>query len=481
MDAPKIERGNTKLALKAGFWYVMSAVLTKGISFLTTPIFARLMSKSDYGEFSNFANWQSILLIVVGIELYNTLSRAYYDFRDDYDQYVSTVTIGSCVFTLIFFFLFWLCRGFIYRVVSIPPQYTLVLFCILMMQSCKSIYFTRERTMYRYKSVAIITMLCTVIPTLIAVALVIFLPEAQRLSGRIYGFYIPYALFGVYCAVVMIRAGKCFKWSYFKYALVLAIPLMTHYLTTYLLTSTNVILTKSILDAEKAAIVSVTVSVMNILTVVFQAVTGALTTWMMDNLEQGKHDLVRKCSFIYAGAVAVISMGVMLLGPEVIWVLGGRKYAQAVTLIPGLSYSIFFQTVTTLLTIILTFDKNVVKTAIFTSAAAVLSIVARILLLPKFDYACLPLVSVVTLAILFVVNYILVRKAGYGDCIHMKMILVVAAVVGVCTLACDLLYAHTMIRYAVVLAMGVAALIVLYRTREVWLKILKKKKSNTES
>ena len=96
-DTPKIERGNTRVALKAGFWYVVSTFFVKGLAFITTPIFARLMTEADYGEFSNYANWQSMLLIIIGVELFNTLSRAYYDYTDEYDGYASSITIASII------------------------------------------------------------------------------------------------------------------------------------------------------------------------------------------------------------------------------------------------------------------------------------------------------------------------------------------------------------------------------------------------
>ena len=48
-----IERGSSKLAIKVGFWYVVSSFLLRSIAFITTPFFSRLLTKSDYGEFSN--------------------------------------------------------------------------------------------------------------------------------------------------------------------------------------------------------------------------------------------------------------------------------------------------------------------------------------------------------------------------------------------------------------------------------------------
>lgn len=98
-----VTRGNSVLAIKAGFWYVVSIFLVKAIGFITTPFFSRLMNKADYGEFSNFASWQLTLLIITSAELYNTVSRAYYDFTEDFDCYLSTITFTSCGITLLIY------------------------------------------------------------------------------------------------------------------------------------------------------------------------------------------------------------------------------------------------------------------------------------------------------------------------------------------------------------------------------------------
>ena len=476
MANAKIERGNTNLAVKAGIWYVLSTFLTKGLAFITTPIFARLMTSADYGEFSNYANWQSMLLIIVSAELYNTLSRAYYDFTDEYDQYVSSVTVATCGITAIFYVLFLLCRKWIFNIVSIPPQFVHILFFTMMFQGCKSVYLTRERTLYRYKSVALISVLSLVVPTLISVVLVVNMPESSHLSARIYGFYVPYALLGVYCAAVLLFKGKTFKWAHFKYAIVLAIPLLVHYLTAYILSSGNTIVAKSVLGAQTAAIVSIATSVMNILTMLFQAVTGAMTTWLMDNLQQERIQTVRRGSLVISACAGLVVLGVMLLGPEVVWVLGGAKYAEAVTLIPGLATSIFIQTITTIFTVILTYDKNIAKTAVYTGIVAVVSIALKVLLVAKFGYMALPYVNIAAFAVLFFISYLLVRKAGYGKFVNLKGMVLSIVVILVMMVVCSLLYQNTMVRYGLILVMAIAAAVILWKTKAVWMKLLKKKK-----
>ena len=460
-----VKRGDSGLALKAGFWYVISTFLLKCIAFITIPIFSRLLSKSDYGEFANYANWLVTLLIITGAELYSSLSRAYYDYQEDYDKYISSVTYLTFFLTAICYIGFLICRPWIFNIVKIPPRYVHILFFTLLCSACKALFLTRERTLYRYKSVALISCVDTLFPTVISILLVWMSDDSSRLAMRIFGFYLPSSLIGFACACILISKGRSFRIDHCKYALVLSLPLMVHYLTISLLTSTNTIITKNIGGAELSAEVSMATSVIHILTILFQALSGALTTWLMDNLNQNNMAKIRKeCSFYLAGLV-VISSGVILLAPEFMLILGGARYASSISLIPGLVLAAYIQTITTIFTIILTYDKNVLKTAVFTSIAAVASIAAKVMLFPYYGIQCLPIVNIVVCSVLFFVNYLLVRGAGYQKAVNVWMYIGSALFILVLFLFSPTLYANRMIRYAVsaIGIMGVLTMLYLFK------------------
>lgn len=477
----KVKRGSTGLAVKVGLWYVLSNFLVKAISFITTPLFARLMTPEQYGEFSNYASWQSTLLILTGAEMYSTLSRAYYDYTEDYDQYVSSVTVTGFFITGGMYILFLLNQSWIYSVVAIPPQFVHMLFFTLAFQSCKAIWLARERTLYRYKTVAVVSMLNLVVPTLVALALVLWLPEEQRLSGRLYGTYIPMSAIGIGCAVQMLHKGRAFRLDHAKYAFKLSLPLLVHFMTVSLLTSSNTVITKSIMGAEAAALVSITTSTIHILTILFQTLSGAVTTWLMDNLNQKNVGTVRKGIGIYSAGVVIVAIGTILLAPEIVWILGGKQYMAAVDLIPGMVLGIVFQSVASIFNIILTYDKNVVKTAVYTGIVAVISILAKILLLPVFGYNSLAWINALAFGALFVINYFLVKKSGYGGYLDLKVISAVICGCGVFVAISGGLYQHALLRYGVIALAVVASFAVLYRFRHPIMKLLKsklKKKNN---
>ncbi len=478
------QRGDSTLAFKAGFWYVFGSFAGKAITFITTPIFARLMTASDYGEFSNFASWAVLLTIVAGAELYNTLSRAYYDFKEDFDEYISSVTFLGCTLTVAIYVLF-LCRHrFVQKIVTIPEQYVHILFVFLLFSFCRQVYYARERTLYQYKSVAVVTILSLFIPTVISIVLVYNLPQSKHLFARIYGYYLPSSMIGLFCVYSLFKKGIAFKWHYCKYALVLSLPLLIHYLTTYLLTSTNVMIAKNISGAAAAAIVSIAHSSTHILTVFFQAVSGALTTWLMDNLEQGNNEKIRKGLFFYIVLLALIVIVSILFVPELIYVLGGDKYIAAVSLLPGLVYATFIQSVTTIFTIILTYDKSVVKTALFTGVFAFISIIFKIWLLPEYGLIILVYVNIAIFGILFFVNFYLVKESGYGNVVAINRIIAVILSIGILAFLSEHLYKLQGLRYSVIGIFIICSIILSILSKNRLLdfmqifKVRKKKKNN---
>ena len=441
------KRGDTSLALKAGMWYVIGNVLLRGLAFLTIPIFSRLMSRADFGEFSNYINWQATLVIITGAELYNTLNRAYYDYQKNYDQYISSVTIASIGLTSIFYLIFLAASEWIFKIVSIPAEFIHILFITLMFQSCKAIYLARERTLYRYKSVMVISAISFLIPTLVSVLLVILLDDSLKLAARIYGFFVPLSLVGFFCALVMINRGTVFRLEHCKYSFKLAIPLLFHNLSAYLLISTNVTITKSIVGADHTSVISIAMSTVQILTILFQTLTNALITWLMDNLEQKNYDKIRKNTLVFIMVLFLISLAVIILAPEIVWILGGAKYNDAVNLVPGFVVAVFLQTLVSLFTIVLTYDKNVVLTAIATCAVTVGNIFAKVFLLRSYGVKILIYINIVSYMVLFILNYIFVRKAGYKCIVNINMIILVSLSLLVASILILYFYKHSVVRY----------------------------------
>ena len=65
-----------KKALRAGLGYTIGNILVKGLTFISIPIFARLLSVADYGLYNTFGSYVTIMTFVVGLTLHTSVRNA---------------------------------------------------------------------------------------------------------------------------------------------------------------------------------------------------------------------------------------------------------------------------------------------------------------------------------------------------------------------------------------------------------------------
>ena len=152
----------------------------------------------------------------------------------------------------------------------------------------------------------------------------------------------------------------------------------------------------------------------------------------------------------------------------------GSKICICTPLIPFLVVAVFIQAITSLFTVILTYEKKIVKTAIFTATVAVISIVGKIVLMPKYGIDILPTINVVTFGVLFVLNYILVRKTSHCVAINIKETVAVIMSTGVLAFFSSILYTYTLMRYIVVGTIAVVSIFIILKYRKTLLDAVKK-------
>ena len=54
---------------RSSFYFTAAIILSKGASFLLTPIFTRLLTAEEYGEYSLFSSYLSVLVVIVTLEI----------------------------------------------------------------------------------------------------------------------------------------------------------------------------------------------------------------------------------------------------------------------------------------------------------------------------------------------------------------------------------------------------------------------------
>ena len=55
--------------VRASLWFLITNFLQKAMSVISTPIFTRLLTTEQYGQYSVFASWMSIITVIVTLNI----------------------------------------------------------------------------------------------------------------------------------------------------------------------------------------------------------------------------------------------------------------------------------------------------------------------------------------------------------------------------------------------------------------------------
>ena len=109
----KTKYSSMPVQVRASLWFLICNFMQKGIAFISTPIFTRILTTEQYGEFNVFQSWMSIVSIIVTLRLcYGVFMQGLVKFEHDAKVYASSMqglTLTLCTVWTVIYFLF---RGF---------------------------------------------------------------------------------------------------------------------------------------------------------------------------------------------------------------------------------------------------------------------------------------------------------------------------------------------------------------------------------
>ena len=107
-----------KTAFKAGIFYVFSQLFVRGITFLMTPVYTRLLTQVQYNEIKIFESWLLIFAPAMSLCLWRSVERAKYDVKEHFHEFVSSVQTLSYLSITGFFLLFLVFKEPLQRICS---------------------------------------------------------------------------------------------------------------------------------------------------------------------------------------------------------------------------------------------------------------------------------------------------------------------------------------------------------------------------
>lgn len=468
--------------LKASFWFLITGFLQKGISVITTPIFTRLLSTSEYGQFSIYNSWAGIITIFATLNLSaGVFMRGLIKFEDDRDTFTSsiqgltTTTVLICSLIYILFYEFWS------SIFDLPFILMVSMFINLLVTPAFQFWSSRQRVDFKYKKLVALTLFNTIATSVIGVIAVrnsVYKVEARVVSSVV----INIVSFGFLYLKQAKAGGTFYNKKYWRYALAFNLPLIPHYLSQVVLSQADRIMINSMCGPSEAGIYSVAYALSMIMLIVNTSVINTLNPWMYKKIEKKKYKEISRVSYIVLGIIATANLILIVIAPEAISVMAPKDYYEAIWIIPPVAASVFFMFMYSLFA---NFEFYYEKTKFIMLASiigAILNIVLNYIFIDKFGFIAAGYTTLCCYIIYAFLHYYFMRKINkeymnetkvYNEKIILCISLGFLALGTVFTM----LYTNTILRY---IALIVILIIISFNISKIS-EILKKIKTDKNS
>ena len=468
MGSSIIKVNQMSIETKASIAYLISMTLEKAISFLTVPIFTRIISQEMYGQCTVYAAWSGLFSIILTLNLaYGSFSTAMMKFEDDREGYISAVE-GICT-TLLFVFLliYFPFSTFWDDVLQLPMVLVLTMAVEIVADTAIQLWMGKKRFEYKYKAIVVVTLIRSILSPVIAFVAVIC--SQEKGIAKIVGYAIvTFCVGGVLLSKSIIQGKRFFFIDYWKYALGFNVPLLIYYLSQMIFNSSDRIMVGRILGNDKAAIYGIGYTLSFFLGFVLNAVNNAYVPWLYKRIKSNDLSQCKKISSIYALAFSAVLGLIVMFAPEIILIMSGAQYYGAVYVVPPASISLLLLLYTQFFTNIEFYYEKKAGLISSTVVAALLNIGLNLLLIDKLGFVAAAYTTLISYIVFSLWNYvsmkrILKSKKVDDELYDYKILLLIFGAFVILSIVSILLYGFFVIRICILCCMVLTC--VLFRSR----------------
>lgn len=450
--------------IKAGIGYTVGNYMLKGLSFLTVPVFSRLLSTEDYGIFNTYLAYQTILFLLVGLALHASLKNAKYKYRGSFERYNST-----CVLLVVLNLAIWIVMcNLIYPLYGGLIGFSRVIVNLLLLDSFGTamiqffnVYVGLD---YRYVSFLKISAFNAISNLGMSVLLITTVFRGNRAIGRIVGNAIPMVVIGVaLVGYFWKRARPTLAREYTRFAVSYSLPIIPHGISQVVLSQFDRIMIHNMNGDAQAGIYSFGYNIFSIINVTANSLDNVWGPWFYEKMEVKAYEDIRAYSSKYAFGMLLFSVMVMLGTPELVMLLGVREYWDSMYAVIPIVVGGYFMFLYTFPSYVEYYYEKTKFIAMGTGLAALINIVLNAVCIRYFGYLAAAYTTLFTYLLYFIFHYVIawrIQKSCVFATGKLVCYIFLTLAAGMASL---LLTPHWLIRWGMLLLVGAGTLIWLER------------------
>lgn len=442
------------LAFRASIVFFLASFIQKGLNFISSPILTRILDSNDYGIVSVYYSVESLLGTVSMFCLaQGCFDIAMLNYKNDRSVYCFSTLILSNIITIITFIPLCYFYQFCFHSLNIPRSLFLLLLFVFLFQPAFNFWLRRNRFEYRYLNPGLFVVANSFI-ALSSSILCVFLSSNHKIEACLFGKEIPliivYISFWVYLAK---HANWKISSQFIKFAFFFNLPLIPHYLSTYVLSSSDRLMIKAMVGASQAAYYTLSHNLSSIITIVWMSINASLVPFVLEKYENKQYQQVNQVVLSILSFFLFLCFIVILLAPELVSLMGPKEYMEAVFVVPPVIGGCFFLALYYVFTNVLYFLKRpaIVMYASITSAS--LNVLLNYIFISRYGYFAAGFTTLFCFLIQALIDCIAAKRVLSFHIYNIKFILLLSAFALLISCLSFILYIFNYLRYILLVLM----------------------------
>lgn len=402
--------------IKAGFGYTIGNYLLKGIAFISVPIFARLLSKEDFGIYNTFIAYESIAFVIIGLAIHSSYKNAYLKYKDNPPNRNFRTYVSSSMVLIVLSFLGWVLIANIFgskliewlSLSRIELNLLLIFSCSTAIISC---YNSDVGIYYDYKGFLKLSAFNALANIGFSIILICTVFDGMRYMGRIVGTVIPAAIAALYVILRNYQKAKPENYKEFwKWGVGYSLPIVPHGISQVLLSQFDRIMIMQMIGAAEAGVYSFAFTINLIIFVTANSLETVWLQWFYEKMNKKDIDGMKKYNIYFVAGIALFTCLLILVAPELIYILGGEKYQDAIYCTIPVIIGGYFTFLYKLPAAVEYYHEKTSSIAVATILAAVINVVLNLIFIPKYGYIAAAYTTVFAYMLYFVFHCIMSKR-----------------------------------------------------------------------
>lgn len=452
------------MQIKASLWFLICGFLQKGISVITTPIFTRLLTTAEYGQYNVFNSWMGIVSVFVTLQLYSgAFTQGVVKYEDSKLKYVSSLH-GLCLTLVICWTVVYLLfHDFWNNLFKLSTVQMLAMLLMVWTTSVYNFWAVEQRVDLKYCRLVAITIIATIAKPVVGIIFVILAKD--KVTARILGLALVELICFTWMFFSQMRRGKTFfDKNFWKHSLMLNLPLIPHYLSMVVLNSSDRIMINNMVGDDKAGIYSLAYSVSQIMTIFNTALLQTIEPWLYKKIKLKRIGDISAVAYPAFIVIAAVNILLIAFAPEAVAIFAPAEYYEAIWVIPPIAMSVYFMFAYSFFAVFEFYYEKTRYIAIATVSGAVLNIVLNYIFIKLFGYCAAGYTTLNCYIIFAIYHFYFMRRVCKKELdgaipYSIKIILIITVGFMIFGFAFLFTYHNSIIRYVFIMVLVIFALI----------------------